>query len=98
MKTKTFPLLIAIFALAGCETPEQRFERLLPVADARCGAYGHTKGSPTYATCVQSEVSRLEDKEDQEEAAIAASIQAATPKSSTCYTSGYGYTSTTTCY
>ncbi|WP_295037397.1 hypothetical protein [Sulfitobacter sp.] len=98
MPPRTYPFLIAIFALAGCETNEQRFARLLPAAEARCGSFGHKTGSAAYATCLQSEVSRLEDKEDQAAAAIAASFEAATPTSTTCYTSGYGYTSTTTCY
>ena len=65
-------MLIAAFALAACETPEERFARLLPAAETRCDSFGHQKGSKEYAACLQGEVARLEDKEDAEAAAIAA--------------------------
>lgn len=91
-------MLIATFALAACETPEERFARLLPAAETRCDSFGHQKGSKEYAACLQGEVARLEDKEDAEAAAIAAAISEATPEPTTCYTTGYGFSSTTTCY
>ena len=87
-----------LFVLAGCETPEERVTRLLPAAQERCEAFGFQEGSNSYAQCLQREVSRLEDQEEAALQAFADAMDAATPQQTTCYTTGYGYGSTTTCY
>lgn len=92
----TVVALFGVLALAGCETPEERFERLLPAAQQRCSDFGFAEGSAAYTSCIQQEVNRLEDKEDEAAAALAASLQASQPK--TCYTTGFGINSRTTCY
>jgi hypothetical protein len=82
--------------VSACETPEERVSRLMPAAESRCGTYGFAKGTEAYAQCLQLEVQKMEDRENAEAAAIAAAIDASAPV--TCYSSGYGYSTSTTCY
>ena len=95
---RCFSILTLTLALAACETPEQRFERMLPAAEKRCSGFGHKKGTEGFKSCVETEVRRMEDKEDAELQEIANAFESATPKPTTCYTTGYGFTATTTCY
>ena len=91
----------SILALSGCETHEQRFERLLPKAEQRCGQFGYKQGTSAYADCLKSEVSRMEKTEDELAAAFAEGIAEGIEESQqaqvTCVTTGSAYYSTTTC-
>lgn len=91
-------MILAALSLTACEAPEERFARLMPAAKSRCASFGFEEGSGQYAICLQSEVQRMEDKEDATMEAIAEAMEDATPDPTTCYTTGNGYNSTTTCY
>lgn len=97
-KLRAVSLIIVSLTVSACETPEERVARLMPAAEARCGTFGFSKGTEAYARCLQLEVQQMEDQEDAAAAAVAAAFEASTPSPVTCYTSGYGYSSTTTCY
>jgi hypothetical protein len=97
-KIKYLAFCAFTLSIAGCETPEQTVQRLLPAAAASCQAFGFTPGSNSYASCLQQEVRRLEDREAAALEAFGSAFETATPASTTCYTSGWGYSSTTTCY
>ena len=98
MAARQISIAIIALALTGCETSEERFARLLPEAENRCTKFGYAKGTDAYTSCLQSELARLEDKEDAEAQALADAISESTPERTTCYTTGYGIHATTTCY
>jgi hypothetical protein len=92
-----------ILPLAACETPEQSFARLLPAAEKRCVDFGFKEGTEAHANCLQREVSQLEDREAAAAAALADGMDAFSEgynatRPTTCYTTGFGFSSTTTCY